>query len=275
MEYHPLLFLVGLSSERACCHMQVLPPQEEAAVADEQLKASDDIATPREDARELEGKDDFGIAYNTEYQVIEYENWNQTRIVTITYGEMDLDDRAAVRKLQNYESPTRAGGSLASRRQDALRGVVDDAQVSLERGEGWDDEDAAAEGGLLEQFEGEMLGDGDGDEISLSDGVGTNEPQQQDLGDSAVGLMEDDEDMPTGLDGIDDESADVVAVKDDDLEEVSGEADDDMQENSADLLDDEVLPVITVHRTGPHLHSVAHHDINGLSMRDRAMQFCC
>lgn len=208
---------------------------------------ADTIPTLSDVTDKMEDEDEFGIPFSTEYQIVEYENWNQTRVVTVTYGEMDTDDRAAVRKLRKYERPARAGGSVASRREDALRGVVDDAQVTLERGEGWDDDDAAAEGGLLGQFEGEMLGDGDGDEMSLSDGVGTSEAQQRELADSAVGLMEDDEDVPSGLDGIGDTDGDEAVnvadatAEDDDLQESATEAADALQDDSGDLLDDEVL----------------------------------
>lgn len=208
---------------------------------------ADTIPTLSDVTDKMEDEDEFGIPFSTEYQIVEHENWNQTRVVTVTYGEMDTDDRAAVRKLRKYERPARAGGSVASRREDALRGVVDDAQVTLERGEGWDDDDAAAEGGLLGQFEGEMLGDGDGDEMSLSDGVGTSEAQQRELADSAVGLMEDDEDVPSGLDGIGDTDGDEAVnvadatAADDDLQESATEAADALQDDSGDLLDDEVL----------------------------------
>lgn len=222
--------------------MQEVPPQEEDSAVGEQPE--NDVAKQAEAKvpEDVGREDEFGIEYKTEYQILEYENWNEVRRITISYGEMNANDRAAVRKLNKYERPARAGGSLASRREDALRGVVDDAQVSLERGEGWDDEDAAAEGGLLGQFEGDMA-DSDGDELSLSDGVGSSDSQQREMGDSAVGLMEDDEEEePSSLDGIEDgdlqEGPAMLEGADDD-DENAGEVAEALPDGDADLLDDD------------------------------------
>lgn len=233
-----------------------MPPKDVGPAPGEK---QDEDQPAMETSREEEEQDDFGIKYSTEFKVVQYDNWNRILDVTMTYGQMDEQDRAAVRKLRKYEQPSSATGSLASRRQDALRGVVDDAQVSLERGEGWDDEDAAAEGGLLGQFEGDMLGDGNGDEASLSDGVGAPETQPGDLGDSAVGLMEEEDGTIAGLEDLEDDDEDTVVLDDGaaDEDEPMDNGGDPLDEDAAALLVDEVCRCIPVLCVCPHTNKCA------------------
>lgn len=219
--------------------MQEVPPPEEPTPNDEPGDDQPSLAAPQDE----EAQDEFGINYSTEYQIVEYDNWNRVLERTVTYAAMDDQDRAAVRKLRKYEQPSSAAGTVASRRDDALRGVVDDAQVTLQRGEGWDDEDAAAEGGLLGQFEGDMMDASDGDEASLSDGVGTPETQVHELGDSAVGPMEDDDDViDAGLDGGDDDEEAAGELDDEEADELGRLEDsaDALDEDPAELLEDGV-----------------------------------